>query len=101
VSWSNLPITDRESAVRALARQNFTEGQIERTLGAPDGSIRTMARRMGITIMREAARKAAEAEPDLGASTSGSAWAADEGRRRQMIARRAAQGAREALRAFR
>lgn len=99
--WAELPTNDRIAKIRDLARNGLTEGQIESILGAPDGSIRTIARRLGFILQSERQRKAAEAGGDRGAIAGSNMWAADEDRRRSMVARKASKGASEALRAFR
>lgn len=100
-AWANLTTDERETQLRDMARSGMTEVQIEALLGAPNGSIRTMARRLEIILRSERQRKAAEASGDLGATTHGSMWVVDENRRRAMVARKASKGASEALRAFR
>ena len=98
--WSTLTITQREELVRVMARQGLTDSQIEASLGAPDGAVRTLARRLSVVLQSEKQRKAAEAEPDAGPVGHGPVWALDEDKRRRSIAKRASKAATEALRAF-
>lgn len=99
--WAALSPAERLEAIREHARRNLTERQIASATGAPSGVIRVVARRHGIIIRTENARKADEAMADIGASGGSNMWAVDEDRRRQMIARRASKGAAETLRALR
>lgn len=101
MTWAQLSPEQRLDAVREQARRNLTERQIAGVLSAPSGVIRVIARRNGIIIRTERARKADEADADAGAAGGGNMWAVDEERRRAMVARRASKGASEALRAFR
>lgn len=101
MTWAQLSPEQRLDAVREQARRNLTERQIAGILSAPSGVIRVIARRNGIIIRSERARKADEADADVGASGGSNMWALDEERRRAMVARKASKGASEALRAFR
>lgn len=101
MTWASLSPSERLDAVRDQARRNLTERQIACALSAPSGVIRVIARRNGIIIRTERARKADEACADAGAAGGSNMWAVDEERRRAMVARKASKGASEALRAFR
>lgn len=99
--WDDLSTDARRDAIRDLARQGMTEAQIMAVLGAPNGSIRTVAKRVGIALKSQRERKAQEATPYGGSGVDKNLWTMDDDRRRDAVASRAAKGAREALRAFR